>query len=254
MSRRVWLPALGALTVLAGYGQEAVVVRARPGALTVGPFARPPIAGAPYSAEELTETVQTLADGTHITHKSTVKLYRDSEGRTRTERSPLIPGPDGADAPIMIDIIDPVAHVHYLLNAREKLAHKQTIAEPGNRPTLRRVPAARKVSQAREAGRPETKTEQLGTDTMEGLLVEGTRSTTTWPAGSMIGNDQPVSSVNETWVSPELKVTVLAKNSDPRTGEHTQKLVNISRAEPEPGLFQPPADYTVTEMEPPVPR
>src|ERR1035438_8682107 len=41
----------------------------------------------PYSAAEVTETVQTLADGTHITHSWTNKIYSDSERRTRTERT-----------------------------------------------------------------------------------------------------------------------------------------------------------------------
>jgi hypothetical protein len=81
---------------------------------------------------------------------------------------------------------------------------------------------------------------------MEGILVEGVRHTTTWPVGSM-GNDRPITQVNETWMSPELKVAVLTKNSDPRSGEHTQKLTNITRVEPDPSLFQPPADYTISE-------
>jgi hypothetical protein len=48
------------------------------------------ITGAPYSAEEVDENQQTLADGTHITQlMPTVKKYRDSMGRTRTERQPF---------------------------------------------------------------------------------------------------------------------------------------------------------------------
>lgn len=43
--------------------------------------------GHPYSAEQITEHVQTLADGTHISQTvSKVHLYRDSQGRTRTDR------------------------------------------------------------------------------------------------------------------------------------------------------------------------
>jgi hypothetical protein len=66
----------------------------------------------------------------------------------------------------------------------------------------------------------------------------------------MWGNDRPFSTVNERWISPELKVTVLTKRTDPRNGDTTVKLVNISRAEPDPNLFRPPADYTVTENKP----
>src|SRR5580693_2042635 len=53
-------------------------------------FSGSTITGAPYSAEEVDENQQTLADGTHITQvMPTVKGYRDSMGRTRRERQPF---------------------------------------------------------------------------------------------------------------------------------------------------------------------
>jgi len=48
-------------------------------------------------------------------------------------------------------------------------------------------------------------------------------------------------------MSAELKVVILSKMSDPRSGEQTQKLINISRSEPDPSLFEPPPDYTVVD-------
>ena len=45
------------------------------------------VKGAPYSAQAISETTQTLADGNRITRKSTTLVYRDSEGRTRREQS-----------------------------------------------------------------------------------------------------------------------------------------------------------------------
>jgi hypothetical protein len=53
--------------------------------------------------------------------------------------------------------------------------------------------------------------------------------------------------VNERWYSQELQTVVLTKNSDPRMGETTYRLTNINRSEPDPSLFQVPADYTVDE-------
>ena len=67
-----------------------------------------------------------------------------------------------------------------------------------------------------------------------------------YPAGAF-GNDRPVTVIRETWRSTELKVMILSKNSDPRSGETTTKLTNISRAEPDPALFQIPADYKIVE-------
>ena len=48
-------------------------------------------------------------------------------------------------------------------------------------------------------------------------------------------------------MSPDLKVVILSEMNDPRNGKHTQKLINISRIEPDSSLFQPPPDYTVVE-------
>ena len=54
----------------------------------------------PFSAEITTTDVQTLADGTHITKPgSTIKTYRDSLGRARTEMYMAMPNsPPGAPA------------------------------------------------------------------------------------------------------------------------------------------------------------
>ena len=81
---------------------------------------------------------------------------------------------------------------------------------------------------------------------MEGVLSEGTRTSTTWPIGSQ-GNDRPIVAVVESWRSPELQVRMLIKTFDPRSGEHVVRLTNISRSAPDASLFQPPADYTVVE-------
>ena len=40
---------------------------------------------------------------------------------------------------------------------------------------------------------------------------------------------------------------VLTKRNDPRVGETTYRLTNLNRSEPLPGLFEPPADFDITE-------
>jgi hypothetical protein len=90
------------------------------------------------------------------------------------------------------------------------------------------------------------KKESLGTQTIEGVTVEGTRSTFTIPAGE-IGNSLPIEIVDETWYSPELQTTVMTRHRDPRSGEMTYRLTNISRGEPDRSQFEIPADYTVVE-------
>lgn len=77
--------------------------------------------GRPYAAEATTEFVQVLGDGNKITRTTTVRVYRDFEGRTRREEL----GPDGA--PRSISIYDPVAHVSYVLNPATRVAHKAAV-------------------------------------------------------------------------------------------------------------------------------
>ncbi|MFB3853899.1 MAG: hypothetical protein ACE148_08765 [Vicinamibacterales bacterium] len=97
---------------------------------------------------------------------------------------------------------------------------------------------------ALEAG--DATVEDLGQQTIEGVVVNGTRKTKVLPAGA-IGNEQPIRVVSEEWVSPELGVLVLTKHTDPRSGDTTFRLTNIIRAEPDPSLFVVPPDYTVKE-------
>ena len=234
--------------------------------------------GAPYSGDQVTEQTQTLADGTHITQKSaSTKVYRDSAGRTRTERPmfrALIAAGKMPDSPTVIEITDPVAQIKYTLDTVNKVAHRQRFpafvprAVPGSRGGGGSVQAV--LTQTAPAGggtgvvtpvigstvsvasapqprvEPQMTNEKLGTQTIEGVLANGTRHTTTWPVDSQ-GNDRPISVISETWTGVDLKVMILSKTTDPRSGEHTQKLTNISQSEPDPNLFQPPADYTVVD-------
>jgi len=84
------------------------------------------VKNAPYSAESVTETVQTLADGNRIVNRITSQVYRDSEGRTRRDQTLKGFGPIGSsDEPLQtIFINDPVAGVTYTLDTRSHIAHK----------------------------------------------------------------------------------------------------------------------------------
>jgi hypothetical protein len=84
------------------------------------------VKGAPYSAEGVTETIQSLADGNRIINRTTSMLYRDSEGRTRREQTLKALGivGTGEEALKTIFINDPVAGVTYSLDSRSHTAHK----------------------------------------------------------------------------------------------------------------------------------
>jgi hypothetical protein len=227
------------------------------------------VTGMPYSAQQTTEHVQTLADGTRITNPSQkVMLYRDSLGRTRTERT--LAAPPGAAAagiagPGFIEIFDPVSGNRYTLDPRNHTARQMAAPPPPPPPPPGSASASRATAPAQRVvavGKPyqvisdppaaeqtqrpraQVSRESLGTQTMEGVLVQGERRTTVYPEG-FFGNDRPITAVSEIWTSPDLNMVVLSKNSDPRSGESTTRLTNISRAEPDPSLFQVPPDYEI---------
>jgi hypothetical protein len=88
--------------------------------------------------------------------------------------------------------------------------------------------------------------EPLGKQMIEGVNAEGTRNVSTIEANT-IGNDRPIQISSESWYSEELQMMVMSKHSDPRTGDESFRLTNISRSEPAAYLFQPPAGYQITE-------
>ncbi|MBI1765044.1 MAG: energy transducer TonB [Acidobacteria bacterium] len=88
--------------------------------------------------------------------------------------------------------------------------------------------------------------ESLGKQMIEGIECEGTRMVSTIPAGQ-IGNERPLEIINERWYSPELQLTVMTKQSDPRYGETVFRLANLTRAEPDEYLFKVPSEYTIKD-------
>lgn len=92
--------------------------------------------------------------------------------------------------------------------------------------------------------RYESRTEDLGVQTIEGVQARGTRTITTIPAGD-IGNERPIDMIYEKWYSDELQLVILSKHSDPRFGEQTYRLTNIVRSEPDPSLFELPSGYKI---------
>ncbi len=194
------------------------------------------VTGAPYSADTVTERVQTLADGTHITRKTQPrKTYRDSQGRVRMER-PLAGGfDDMPPTPLVIEIIDPVGGVAYVLDTVGKVTHRMALGKPPQPTPIPTDPSTR----------PSSIQEDLGSRMIQGVMAQGVRMTRTFPIGAQ-GNDRPLTSVTEVWQSPELKLTVLAvSDSDGGGTRQTTRLENLSRQEPNPLLFLPPADYAV---------
>lgn len=206
----------------------------------VGAFGGKVVTNAPFSAQVNRETVQVLSDGTRVDRKETGSIARDGVGRTREEITLSAIGPFAASGivPRVVFIRDPAAGKNYILNENIKLAmiHPAGANEQGRRMMKQKMNAGEN---------PNVQTVSLGTKTIDGLTVQGTRRTRTIPAGQ-IGNDKPIVITRDEWYSPDLQMVIASTRSDPRFGTTTFQLTNINRSEPPQSLFMVPQDYTVT--------
>lgn len=208
--------------------------------------------GAPYSLTREMRRHSTLADGTQIEEgPSVVKMYRDSEGRTRTEIYKRLTAADTEPELMSVVIADNVAKERFVLNVRDNTVTKaeirqvwQTVNGAGG---IVRAPAASGAATQTMPARVQLEPpirKSLGTQEVAGITVEGTETTMTYPVGA-IGNDRPISTDRVVWVSAELGIEMLMTYNDPRMGTTTIRVTEISRTEPDASLFQVPADYTL---------
>jgi hypothetical protein len=200
-----------------------------------------------YSADQVSEMTQTLADGTKITHKYLAKVYRDSQGRTRYENFGTHAESGGAeDLPVSISIYDPVAGIGYNLKPGDHTAERYENRKPTSSPATRTAGASASLAPARP---PLPTREDLGTQVIEGLEAKGTRITRTIPEGAE-GNDRPIEITTETWFSVKGNIVLLRITNDPRRGETKTYYTNLVLDEPPAELFQVPADYALKELQP----
>lgn len=205
------------------------------------------VTGAPYTAVGVTETTQTLADGTSINRKVQANIFRDGQGRVRRETTLPVIGPLVASGKSgsFVMIHDPVAGTAFILHPDTKVADQL----PAPRHSKKAGGALQDKFEAHmqeEIANGTVKKEDLGTQTFNGVAAQGTRYTRTIPAGQ-IGNDKPISIVHERWYSADLQVVVKSTRTDPRFGSTTYTLTNVQRQEPADTLFAVPSDYTVRQ-------
>ena len=173
----------------------------------------PVVTGAPYSAEQIQE--YNRQDVTP-TRNVIGRFARDSQGRTRKEIAYKA-------APYWLTTIyDPIAGVAYLLDDTAKIAHRMAL--PPYDPATARPPIAGPND------------ESLGTQVADGIRLTGRR---------VNGRALTI----ELWDSEELQINVRTRSSNGYSGW----LQNLTRTEPDPSRFRPPADYTVVDQAAPFP-
>ena len=218
----------------------------------------PVVTDAPFSADATTTVTQVLGDGTRIEQSTSARFYRDRTGRVRREQTILGLGALNATGGNLQTITvdpDPGDGTAYTLDPMTRTARRGPrmaaagfVITPATATAVRtavtwqtpgaRIGGPRPVNKATE--------ESLGTRQIEGVKATGRKTTTIIPTGQ-IGNDRPIEITDERWESPELRMLIYSRNSDPRTGVVEYRLTNINRSEPPADLFVVPADYTISE-------
>jgi hypothetical protein len=206
------------------------------------------ITGVPVSYQRFQDNIQVLADGTRLTNTSMIDtLYRDSVGRIHIE-NPVSLGRSSGQKPRQMQLIkiqDPTIGFQYILDTPNHTAYRFSYTPCDHSGEENAGNSHRAASS--HPNPIQHSFESLGTQMIEGIPAKGTRSTTVFPVG-LFGNDRPITRVCETW-DPEvdLGTPVLTKCSDPRFGDSTMRMENISLTEPDPSLFQVPAGYSIVD-------
>jgi hypothetical protein len=219
--------------------------------------------GAPQTKAPFTATVkltfdQKLADGNAIHGTVSYHIARDAAGRTMSEM-PLncYASDDGRrHRAYQVTVFDRTTNTNETWRiAGDQHANIATIfhfATP-QPPSPAELAAMRAKAQTRTSTTTPTtaqlQVEKLGTREFQGISTSGTRRTLTIPAGEQ-GNALPLVVVNESWVSRELNLTMMAIQDDPRRGRTTAEIEEFHRGDPDPALFSPPEGYIIKDQNP----
>ncbi len=221
----------------------------------LAPLYFPPKPSAPFMAIAKTLWVRTLPDGSTVTTQNARVVARDMDGRIFQERRTFAPVPGDENhqsIAYLKEYTDPVAHTIYSCYPGSKFCNVESYIEPLNQPD---VPAGLQPDGISFMTR-----ENLGVDTIEGLDVQRTRETYTI-FKDKIGNTKTILRVVDYWYSAALGINVKVVRHDPRDGDQTLWLTNISTTAADPSNFKAPAGYRIFDrraskpiLSPPAPR
>jgi hypothetical protein len=189
-----------------------------------------PVPGAPFSARQVEEREQVLADGTEAKRLLMCQVYRDSAGRVRMEWRAEEGGGRSSE---IVYLFDPVADLTTILLPEQKIADRAAVPRSSSGEFQMGLPAA-----WRAGALPEGKWQEqaLGARVVEGIEGQGTR----W-----VQAEEPTLMASlEKWPSEALGLTLEQRFVGPNWS-HTVRLQILNRDEPDPALFVVPPDYTV---------
>jgi hypothetical protein len=206
-----------------------------------------PIPNLPFSGVVNVERSYVRPDGSIVNFKTIREIDRDSRGRIHNESRVFLPV-SGTNTPrvVRIHLYDPQTRISTMLNPQERTFWTQTVNNPPST-----VPPAPRYASATGQGLPQnefTRVEDLGVHEIEGLLAHGFRETQTIPAENG-GTGKETVITDEYWYSDDLRINLMIKHSDPRTGTVTLTVAQVVRTEPDPSRFEIPDGYKPATVE-----
>lgn len=199
-----------------------------------------PIPNAPFTGVIKVERVVVQRDGSIIHLKTMREIGRDARGRIFNQYRTLLPVADSNEPQVtQVLLYDPQTRASTALFPQQRRFRSGTV----NRPPETLPPTLLDASTLGNIPANEfTKKDDLGNSEMEGLLVHGVRQTQTIPAESS-STGKEIVVTDEYWYSSDLRINMLIKHNDPRTGTVTMTVSQVNRWDPDPALLEIPQDF-----------
>jgi hypothetical protein len=207
-----------------------------------------PVLDSPFSGDAVTTWRPPSNSGRHAV-RATARYYRDRAGRIRVEQTFV--GHTGRQSPQRV-VVTPDLNRRwaYILDPAARTAMRisrtsgASVTSGGAVHFMLPVSMTCSIALFRPGLHRPLEEESLGQRTMDGLRVEGTRV-----RGLLSAALGPGETSDERWISPDLKLEVYARSEDDEIGVVEYRMTTISRAEPQPELFEVPADYVKVQYQ-----
>lgn len=199
-----------------------------------------PASGRPFSARDHIVWTRNLEDGNVVQTELYATVLRDSQGRIYREHRSFVPlNSNQPSKKFDIVLLDPVNHTRttcILATRRCAITDFQTS------PTFVPPPVGPFANGTRYLSR-----ESLGDSVVDDLDVTGTRESLYINPGVM-GNERLLVNTKEYWYSADLQVNLSVTRKDPREGTQVLQLVDLTRSDPDPALFQVPPGFVIRDL------
>lgn len=204
----------------------------------------PPLPAAPFSFTLVTEWSRPLANGGTFTLANQRRIARNLKGQIYQERWLLVPrGGRLKSTMTTIQIADPTQHTWlncWVPTKSCELRPYSLLSDTVYKPAI--SPSGKFAD-----GTGFHQHEDLGASRTAGVDTHGYRETSTLNPGAM-GNDQPMITSREFWYAPSLGVNLISIVDDPQSGKQVFTATDLSTADPDPALFNPPEGFTVEDI------